>query len=45
MLNLIKEGDSADQFTEPLRQWLSSDAVNQRTDDDKSLILAVRVDE
>jgi hypothetical protein len=28
----------------PLRKWLSSDAVNQRTDDDKTLVLAMRRD-
>jgi hypothetical protein len=28
----------------PLRKWLASDAVNQRTDDDKTLVLAVRRD-
>ncbi|MFO0841874.1 MAG: PP2C family serine/threonine-protein phosphatase [Gemmataceae bacterium] len=28
----------------PLRKWLASDAVNQRTDDDKTLLLATRHD-
>lgn len=42
MLNAIQKSNIDDEFLEPLREFLNSCAVNDRTDDDKTLILAVR---
>jgi hypothetical protein len=36
--------EDAAVLEEPLRKWLASDAINQRTDDDKTLLLAARRD-
>ena len=38
----LRGSDNPDQFFEPLRNFLNSPAVNQRTDDDKTLVLATR---
>jgi hypothetical protein len=38
----LRAASSADALFEPLRQFLDSDRMNERTDDDKTLILATR---
>ena len=38
----LRETECVDEFFEPLRKFLDSDGVNERTDDDKTLILAAR---
>ena len=43
MLETIKNSKPEEDFFEPLRRFLSSDSVNERTDDDKTLILATRL--
>jgi len=45
LLGPIRVSDAKFSFEEPLRNYLASDKVNARTDDDKSLILAVRIDD
>lgn len=42
MLAKLREADDGDQLTEPLRVFLSSPQVNERTDDDKTLVLGTR---
>lgn len=42
MFKVLREVAVADELQEPLRAFLTSDAVNERTDDDKTLILATR---
>lgn len=42
MLTVLRKVDSAEPFFEPLRQFLDSPKINDRTDDDKTLILATR---
>ena len=43
MLKAIKESETGEEFFEPLREFLNSEGVNERTDDDKTLILATRL--
>jgi hypothetical protein len=43
MLASIRRSSDADPFFEPLRSFLNSSRVNERTDDDKTLILATRL--
>jgi hypothetical protein len=38
----LRAAETADALKEPLRNFLTSPAINRRTDDDKSLILATR---
>ncbi len=38
----LRQAENAESLQEPLRQFLDSEPVNQRTDDDKTLLLAVR---
>jgi Protein phosphatase 2C len=40
----LRKGIATDPLTRGLRQFLSSDDVNARTDDDKTLVLASRID-
>jgi Protein phosphatase 2C len=40
----LRQAEEADELLAPLRDFLSSDKVNQRTDDDKTLLLAMRDD-
>jgi protein phosphatase 2C-like protein len=42
LFNALRTTSSAEDLTLPLRQFLSSPGVNERTDDDKTLLLAVR---
>ena len=42
MLGVLRDNETADKFFEPLREFLESPAINSRTDDDKTLILATR---
>lgn len=39
----LESSDSVEELFEPLRKFLSSERVNERTDDDKTLVLAMRV--
>lgn len=43
MFQALRASDDADDLNESLREFLSSTAVNDRTDDDKTLILASRL--
>ena len=43
MLRNMRSVESTDHFFEPLRTFLASPRVNERTDDDKTLILATRL--
>ncbi|RCS56092.1 protein phosphatase 2C domain-containing protein [Bremerella cremea] len=40
----LRQTENPDQFFEPLRDFLGSEAINERTDDDKTLILATRLE-
>ena len=42
---LLRETEVPDKYFEPLRSFLDSPMVNERTDDDKTLILATRLSE
>ena len=42
MFDSLRTADNADDLREPLHQFLNSDPVNERTDDDKTLVLATR---
>lgn len=42
MFARLRQSDDASSLQLPLSQFLNSDAVNQRTDDDKTLVVAVR---
>jgi hypothetical protein len=42
MFSRLRQCDDASSLQLPLSQFLNSDAVNQRTDDDKTLVVAVR---
>ena len=44
MLDAIRQSDSGEEFFGPLRGFLNSKVVNERTDDDKTLILATRLE-
>ena len=44
MLDAIRRSDTGEEFFEPLRGFLNSDSVNERTDDDKTLVLATRLE-
>jgi hypothetical protein len=44
MFRELRSADSPDDLVLPLRQFLDSDRVNKRTDDDKTLVLASRKD-
>lgn len=43
MLAVLRKSDETANFFEPLRQFLESRKINDRTDDDKTLILATRL--
>ncbi|QDS99057.1 PP2C family serine/threonine-protein phosphatase [Adhaeretor mobilis] len=43
MLEAIRDSQPEEDFSEPLRGFLTSEGVNERTDDDKTLILATRL--
>lgn len=43
MLSRMRQSATADCFFQPLRQFLDSAAINERTDDDKTLVLATRL--
>ena len=43
MFAALRKVEDPQELIVPMRQWLDSTAVNQRTDDDKTLILATRV--
>jgi hypothetical protein len=43
MLSTLRRSPDAEPFFEPLRSFLNSAKVNERTDDDKTLILATRL--
>lgn len=43
MFAALRSAEAADEFIAPLRTFLQSPAVNERTDDDKTLILATRL--
>ena len=42
MFQALRAAESASALQTPLRDFLNSPAVNRRTDDDKTLILATR---
>lgn len=42
MLTQLRLSEDGQEFFEPLRKFLDSAAINERTDDDKTLILATR---
>jgi hypothetical protein len=42
LFNELRSATDLESLTEPFRQFLDSDRVNERTDDDKTLVLAVR---
>jgi hypothetical protein len=42
MFQSIRGTQDANDLQIPLRQFLDSEAVNARTDDDKTLVLAIR---
>lgn len=42
-LRQAADGEEVDRLIGPFQQFLNSPAVNQRTDDDKSLVLATRI--
>jgi serine/threonine protein phosphatase PrpC len=42
LFEALRASPNPEQLQEPLRQFLASDRVNERTDDDKTLILATR---
>lgn len=42
MFDQVAKADDARDLIVPLRNFLSSEAVNARTDDDKTLVVAVR---
>jgi hypothetical protein len=42
LFNSLRSATDETELFEPLRQWLDSDVVNERTNDDKTLILATR---
>ena len=44
MLDALRKSDNGEEFFEPLRGFLNSKGVNERTDDDKTLILATRLE-
>ena len=44
MLDAIRRSESGEEFFEPLRGFLNSKSVNERTDDDKTLVLATRLE-
>jgi len=43
MFTTMRASDSVDHLHEPLEQFLNSPAINERTNDDKTLILATRL--
>lgn len=43
MFEALRDSDSADEFFIPLRRFLDSPQVNDRTDDDKTLVIATRL--
>lgn len=43
MLQNMRSAESTDHFFTPLREFLASARINERTDDDKTLILATRL--
>ena len=43
MFVALRESENAEEFFEPLRRFLDSPKVNERTNDDKTLILATRL--
>jgi len=43
LFTALRGAVSPDDLVVPLRAFLDSDAVNSRTDDDKTLVLATRV--
>ena len=43
MFASLRKADDAQELLVPLKQFLDSKAVNDRTDDDKTLVLATRV--
>jgi len=45
MLSQMRQADTTDNFFEPLRSFLNSDVINERTDDDKTLVLATRLND
>lgn len=42
MIQTLRGIKNASDLNDPLKAFLDSDAVNERTDDDKTLIIAVR---
>jgi hypothetical protein len=42
VFNELRSANNPESLVEPLRQFLDSDRVNERTDDDKTLVLATR---
>lgn len=44
LFRALRTADNLDGLTEGLRQFLASDSVQARSDDDKTLILATRID-
>lgn len=42
--NSLRSAEDPEAYFEPLRNFLNSQAVNERTDDDKTLILATRLE-
>ena len=44
MLNALRSADPNHDFFTPLREFLNSEKINARTDDDKTLILATRLE-
>ena len=43
MLEVVRKSETGEEFFEPLRSFLNSNIVNERTDDDKTLVLATRL--
>ena len=43
MLNAIRKSETGEEFFVPLREFLNSKSINERTDDDKTLVLATRL--
>ncbi|WP_145041544.1 PP2C family serine/threonine-protein phosphatase [Gimesia chilikensis] len=43
MLNALRSSETGEEFFDPLRSFLNSKNINERTDDDKTLVLATRL--